>query len=140
MSGIKKELIFIRYADNSPWGEIDSYEELYPGIYLVGTPSHGGIQVEREGAILLSPAARKCGFWEGGSLWFEEDCCEPVVLRELLDKGLWQIPERIKDSAAFERSLDSTIKEYHPEYWAFRQKQLNQATKPRQKNYEDISR
>ena len=34
--------------------------------------------------MLLSPEARKCGFREGGYLWFEEDCCEQVVLRELM--------------------------------------------------------
>ena len=94
----------MQYSSNSPWGEIDCCEELYPGIYLVSTPSHGGVQVEWESAMLLSPAARKCGFLEGGFLWFEEDCCEQVVLRELLDKGLWQIPARIKEPNAFERS------------------------------------
>ena len=73
----------MQYLGNSPWGEIDCCEELYPGIYLVSTPSHGGIQIEWESAMLLSSAARKCGFLEGGSLWFEEDCCEQVVLREL---------------------------------------------------------
>lgn len=73
----------MQYKDNSSWEEIDYCEELYPGIYLVSTPSHGGVQVEWESAMLLSPAARKCGFLEGGSLWFEEDCCEQVVLREL---------------------------------------------------------
>ena len=34
---------------------------------------------------------------------FEEDCCEQVVLRELMDKKLWTPPaDRIKDAAAFE--------------------------------------
>ena len=42
--------------------------------------------------MLLSPEARKCGFREGGYLWFEEDCCEQVVLRELMDKKLWTPP------------------------------------------------
>ena len=64
--------------------------------------------------MLLSPEARKCGFREGGYLWFEEDCCEQVVLRELMDKKLWTPPaDRIKDAAAFE-----------PEYWASREKRL----------------
>ena len=57
--------------------------------------------------MLLSPEARKCGFHEGGYLWFEEDCCEQVVLRELMDKKLWTPPaDRIKDAAAFERAID----------------------------------
>ena len=96
--------------------------------------------MEREAAVLLSLTARKCGFLEGGSLWFEEDCCEQVVLRELLDKGLWQIPGRIKEPKDFERSLNSTIERYHPEYWAVRQKRLDKAPKPKQKSCKNISR
>ena len=73
-----------------------------PGIDLVSTPSHGGARVTREATMLLSPEAMKCGFREGGYLWFEEDCCEQVVLRELMDKKLWTPPaDRIKDAAAF---------------------------------------
>ena len=103
--------MFMQYSSNSPWGEIDCCEELYPGIYLVSTPSHGGVQVEWESAMLLSPAARKCGFLEGGFLWFEEDCCEQVVLRELLDRNIiskynWKkgVCERI---AIFEGALSN---------------------------------
>ena len=67
--------------EKSPWGEIQFSEPLIPGMELVSTASHGGVRVTREAAVLLSPAARKCGFRQGGYLWFEEDCKEPVVLR-----------------------------------------------------------
>lgn len=112
--------------DFSPWGEIDWSETLIPGVEMVATPSHGGIMVSREAAVMLTPAARKCGSWQGGYLCFEEDADENIVLRELLDQNLWQIPERIKDRAAFVASIDQNIQTYHPEYWKAREKRLAQ--------------
>lgn len=72
--------------------------------------------------MLLSPAARKCGFREGGYLWFEEDCQEPVVLRELMDKKLWSPPSHVKDTEAFERDIDRNIQQYNPAYWQVRER------------------
>ena len=60
-------------------------------------------------------------------LCFEEDTQEDVVLRELLDKKLWQIPERIKDKAAFEENINLSIRRYNPEYWRARQSGLEAA-------------
>ena len=87
--------------------------------------------VSQEIAAILSPAARKCGFRLGGYLCFEEDSQESVVLRELLDKGLWDIPDRIKDRAAFEENINQCLREYNPDYWRARQAGLERAT-PRQ--------
>lgn len=112
----------MRDPTSSPWGEVQDCDELCPGIFLVTTPGHGGIMVSPESAVCLSAAARKCGFRDGGNLWFEEDCQEQVVLRELLDKKLWEIPARVSDPAAFEKSLDRSIQTYQPEYWAAREK------------------
>ena len=106
----------------SPWGEVDWSETLCPGFEMVATPSHGGIMVERTAAMRLSVAARKCGQWDGGYLCFEEDCAENVVLRELLDKGMWQLPQRIRDPDAFEEAINKNVREYNPEYWSARQR------------------
>ena len=106
----------------SPWGEVDWCETLCSGFEMVATPSHGGIMVERTAAMQLSVAARKCGFWENGYLCFEEDCAENVILRELLDKGLWQVPDRIRDTEAFENGINRNIQQYNPEYWSARQR------------------
>ena len=109
----------------SPWGQVDEVVFIIPGIDLVSTPGHGGARVTREAAMLISPQARKCGFHEGGYLWFEEDCCEQVVLRELMDRKLWTPPQdRIKDAAAFERAIDRVLQTCQPEYWAAREKML----------------
>lgn len=107
--------------DYSPWGEVQYCDTLCPGVFLVYTASHGGTMVARDMTAFLSPAAQKCGMKHGGFLCFEEDADENVVLRELLDKKLWEIPGRIKDKAAFEESINDNLREYHPEYWRQRQ-------------------
>ena len=82
--------------NKSPWGAVQTCDTLCPGVFLVSTASHGGTMVSNDVAAFLSPAAKRCGFRRGGYLCFEEDTQEEVVLRELLDKKLWKIPERIK--------------------------------------------
>lgn len=112
----------------SPWGEVDWCETLCPGFEMVATPSHGGIMVERTAAMQLTATARKCGFWDSGYLCFEEDCAENVVLRELLDKGKWQVPDRIRDPAAFEEAINSNVRQYNPEYWSARERWYRKRT------------
>lgn len=104
----------------SPWGKVQTCDALCPGVFLVSTASHGGTLVSKEVTAMLSPAARKCGFKQGGYLCFEEDSQEAVVLRELLDKKLWTIPERIKDKAAFEENINKSLREHNPDYWRAR--------------------
>ncbi len=97
---------------SSPWGEVQSCETLCPGVFLVSTASHGGTMVANEVAAVLSPAAKKCGFKDKGYICYEEDAQESVVLRELLDKKLWKIPDRIKDKGQFEENLNQSIRQY----------------------------
>lgn len=113
--------------ENSPWGKVQTCDVLCPGVFLVSTASHGGTLVSKEVSALLSLAAQKCGFKQGGYLCFEEDCQESIVLRELLDKKLWSIPDRIKDKAAFEENINKSIREYNPDYWRARQAGLEKA-------------
>ena len=105
----------------SPWGKVQECDTLCPGVYLVSTASHGGTMVAPEMISVLSPAARKCGMRQNGWLCFEEDSEESIVLRELLDKKLWEIPERVRDKAAFEEDINNILREYHPDYWRTRQ-------------------
>jgi len=113
--------------ENSPWGKVQTCDALCPGVFLVSTASHGGTLVSKEVSAMLSSSARKCGFKQGGYLCFEEDCQENVVLRELLDKKLWNVPDRIRDKAAFEENINKSIREYNPEYWRARQTGLEKA-------------
>ena len=114
--------------------KVQTCDLLCPGVFLVSTASHGGTMVSNEVAAFLSPAAKRCGFKRGGYLCFEEDTQEDVVLRELLDKKLWQIPERIKDKAAFEENINLSIRRYNPEYWRARQSGLEAAQAARKES------
>ena len=51
------------------------------------------------------------------------------MLRELLDKKLWEIPERVRDKAAFEEDINSTLRQYHPDYWRARQAGMERAAR-----------
>ena len=120
-------MIIFKEPKNSPWGDIDYCDTLCPGVYLVSTSSHGGAMVAKEVEEILSPAARKSGMRKNGFLCFEEDTEESIVLRELLDKKLWEIPDRVQDKAGFEERLNKRLQEYHPQYWRSREKGLAQA-------------
>ena len=114
-------IVVFRQPTNSPWGEVQHCETLCPGVFLVDTSSHGGTMVARDMQEILSPAAKRCGFRQGGYLCFEEDCQESVAMRELLDKGLWKIPDRIKDKAAFEEDINKSLQRWNPDYWRSRE-------------------
>ena len=120
-----------RQPTHSPWGKVEHCDTLCPGVFLVLTGNYGGTMVAREMEAFLSPAAKKCGFRKGGFLCFEEDTQESVVMRELLDKGLWKIPDRIKDKAAFEENINKSLREYNPEYWQSREHGLARAERTR---------
>lgn len=105
---------------SSPWGEVQSCETLCPGcfgIYRQPRRNDGG----KRGSRRSLPGGEKCGFKDKGYICYEEDAQESVVLRELLDKKLWKIPDRIKDKGQFEEKLNQSIRQYHPEYWRARQ-------------------
>lgn len=105
----------------SPWGKVDICDVLCPGVFMVFTAnSGGGIMVSKNMTAVLSPAARKHGINQGGFLCYDEATKEEIVLRELLDKKLWNIPDRIRDKAAYEENINTTLRKNHPEYWRTR--------------------
>jgi hypothetical protein len=59
-----------------------------------------------------------------------------VVLRELLDRGMWTLPDRISDPAKFEEGINRIIQQYHPDYWSEREagRTVPQTRKVREKN------
>lgn len=111
----------------SPWGEVQGCTTLYPGVFLVTAPGHGGVMVAAGVAEILTPEARKCGFREDGYLNFEEDSQEAVVFRELLDKGLWEIPDKAGNKAGFEEGINKSLRDFNPSYWQSRQERLEKA-------------
>lgn len=84
------EASIFRAPTDTPWGKPEFVEELEPGIYWVGTPSHGGVMVDRRHASRLSPQARKVGedYRPGHPaarqwLFYEEDCDVRYAIYEL---------------------------------------------------------
>lgn len=110
-----------RQPEKSPWGKVQHCDTLCPGVFLISAEHHGGTMVSKEVEAFLSPAALKCGFRQNGFVCFEEDSQEDVVLRELLDKKLWAIPDRIRNKAAFEENINQNLQKYNPDYWRARQ-------------------
>lgn len=105
----------------SPWGCVEVCDALCPGVFQVGAEDGVGTLVALDVSAALSPAARRCGFRVGRYLCYEE-YQEDVVLRELLDKGLWRVPARVRDKAAFVENIDRLVRAYSPAYWRSRQR------------------
>jgi len=101
----------------SPWGEVQHCEKLIDGVFLVSTAGHGGVMVRKNASDFLSPEARRIGLNERNYLSFEEDCEEQVVLYELLEKRLWELPERIADKTGYVESIMRSLMRWQPEYW-----------------------
>ena len=122
---------------DSPWGEIQECKTLCPGAYSVSTEGHGGIMVSRKLAEkVFRKEAESCGFTEGAYLCFEEDCDEPVALRELMDKGMYQAPvnERFAPGA-YEAVINDSLQTFHAAYWQAREKTLaEKAQLPKRKD------
>ena len=109
-----------RIPTDSPWGAVDFCDILRPGVFLIYTPEHGGTMVAREIEEFLSPAARRYGQRKNGYICFEMDADEEIVFREMLDKKLWDIPDRVRNKAAFEERINEALRKNHPQYWRSR--------------------
>ena len=116
----------INPPEKTPWGEVNSYRELNKGIFKVNTPSHGGIMIRSDIADkILSPEARKIGFREKGFHCYEEDCDACVPERELLDKGIMQVPDYYTDGAEkYNESINEELQEWHTDYWDKREQAI----------------
>lgn len=56
----------------SLWGNVDQAEELAPGIWRVGTPSHGGIVLSAERWAAMPKRMQRTPYSDNGQ--YEEDC------------------------------------------------------------------
>lgn len=116
----------INPPEKTPWGETQSCHELNKGIFRVSTASHGGIMIRSDIADkILSPEARKIGFKEKGFHCYEEDCDACVPERELLDKGIMQVPDYYTDGAEkYNESINEELQEWHTDYWDKREQAI----------------
>ncbi len=110
----------------SPWGKVQSCHALCDGVFFVDTDSHGGIMVDKDVAhIKLSWAAIKCGCDDGIYYCFEENRDAQVVLRELMDRKMIQVPfNKQFPQGKYESLIDADVQRYHPQYWSYRKHHL----------------
>jgi len=98
---------------STPWGTADHVEKIAEGVIEVGTPSHGGIGIEKPLAEQrLSTEARAKAIQQGGWFWFEEDCDWAIPVAEMPD--LFTEPRHGPERVA------EVLERWHPEYLAAR--------------------
>ena len=84
-------------GDHSPWGKVQMSDQFADGVYEVSTARHGGIMIrETDARILLSPGTLAAGGSEHGWRYYEEDEAAPIVIRELLEKGIPASPPYVR--------------------------------------------
>ena len=66
-----------------PWGEVDDETQIGPDIWVVSTPSHGGLYVGPDSASHIPPEVQDC---MGTRPWYEEDCEMVIILALLWDR------------------------------------------------------
>lgn len=70
----------------TPWGQADYEKEIATGIWVVGTPSHGGFWLSESRANAMPSFLRRWGDqWAKNRQrysgeWHEEDCCAASVV------------------------------------------------------------
>ena len=87
----------------SPWGKVDLWEQLGDDIWVVHTPSHGGLYVGPESLALLPDEVKWC---MRDRPWFEEDSELGIVLALLWDRCDQGIVERCFLGLTREQVLD----------------------------------
>ncbi len=99
----------IHPPQETPWGKLQSFEVLAPGIVSCSTSSHGGYFVDSKvNACIptLIKAASHCG--NGFDGWYEEDCDWALVVvcvRKNFDQRKY-------------REAVETLKRFHPAAWS----------------------
>ncbi len=82
-------------GDHSPWGIVQTAQELTDGVFKVSTASHGGIMLRETAAKEnLSTELLARGGNENGWCFFEEDELASQVIDGLTQKGLVTAPNR----------------------------------------------
>ncbi|WP_304584516.1 DUF7007 domain-containing protein [Acutalibacter muris] len=92
----------VEIGNHSPWGIVQTTQELADGTFKVSTPSHGGIMIREPLAKeYLSAELLSRGGNDNGWCFFEEDELAPLVEMELERNRIQQEhPEKAADTSA----------------------------------------
>ena len=83
----------IAEGSSTPWGAADHVSQVAPGIYAVGTPSHGGMKVT---------AVRNRGIdarWRSAGGFYEEDCEQSIPILTYPDEFEKHLVDHAHESA-----------------------------------------
>lgn len=99
----------------SPWGSVQNWVEYAPGLYSVGTPSHGGFMIHLDfAAAHLSEFAIRRGKRFDTWLCYEEDCAWAIPVYELVD--YWPAIFQGYTGMDPQRMLWETLSAWNPDY------------------------
>jgi hypothetical protein len=98
---------------DTPWGKVQTAEDVAPGITRISTASHGGYRLNSVANAKVDPVLKKltCGGL-GLKGWYEEDCDWAIVV--------YTFKEHF-DPIEYELAVES-LKQNHKEAWKHIQK------------------
>ena len=97
---------------SSPWGHIQGAKEIFPGVWNVSTPGHGGLILSAE-RMAAMPAALKCNVYGRGNA-FEEDCEWALVAAAFPEEFAGYAPGAMKHVGP---TLDGDCYRKAHDYW-----------------------
>jgi hypothetical protein len=96
----------------SPWGTVDSYLIIAPGIIQVSTPSHGGIKLDRARNAQVHVAFRIAGGW------YEEDCEVDIAIFTFPDEFIACVRSQGREPTHFEpEATTARLRQWFPDEW-----------------------
>lgn len=107
---------------HTPWGAWDYCRQLAPGIFSVGTPSHGGIFVSAEVNKRIPEYAQQSAHNLPGETgqWYEEDCdwCIPFTfLAAEIKEGMGKNVEMDVYTSNSLETAAQHMRSWHPDVW-----------------------
>ena len=95
-------------SNDTPWGKVQTAEDVAPGITLISTASHGGYRLNSvaNGKVELALKKATCGGL-GLKGWYEEDCDWAIVV--------YTFKEHF-DAMHYKQAVES-LKQHHSEAW-----------------------
>lgn len=96
----------------SPWGAVDSYDVIAPGIVSVSTPSHGGIKLDRARNAQVHPA------FQNTDGWYEEDCEADIVVFTFPYQFINYARSQGRDTTPYEyEAVAESLRQWFPDEW-----------------------
>lgn len=109
----------------TPWGYADSMKEIVKGVTLVGTPSHGGLRVDKKefsNLVMDKSFLRDVAIDSKHYYWFEEDCAAALFLfdaPQVIEPYLRETRKEYSNDLAeeFFQSIKGIVEYFYKDYF-----------------------